>query len=313
LADVPQREFVDSAVLARLSRLAFLPRGPVIGNTAGQHKSPHRGSSVEFAEYRKYVQGDDIRHVDWRVYGRTDRFYMKEFEADTNMRCMLLVDCSRSMAFGEAGKTKFDYARRMAATLAHLLVRQGDSVGLMCFSDEIVHEIPPRHKASHLGHIFNALADTKPAGTTDLSKILHQAAEKISRRALVIVLSDFFTSIPDLLNCFKHIQFRKHDLAVFHLLHDEELNFRFDRPTRFADMETSFNMITDPAMVRDLYIAELDQYLDDIKHGCAEFQVDYQRTLLSVHYEEALADFLLQRMGRPRSTTDTSPTGAGAP
>lgn len=305
MADVPHRDFIDSGVLARLSRLAVLPRGPVIGNIAGQHKSPHRGSSVEFAEYRKYVQGDDIRHVDWRVYGRTDRFYMKEFEADTNMRCMLLVDCSRSMAFGEEGQTKFDYARRMAATLAHLLVRQGDSVGLMCFADGIVQEIPPRHKPSHLGHIFNALGNATPRGETDITKVLHEAAEKISRRAFVIVFSDFFTPIPELLNCFKHIQFRKHDLAVFHLLHEEEVNFRFDRPTRFADMESSFSMITDPATVRELYIEELDRYLEEMRLGCAEFQVDYQRVLLSRSYEEVLADFLLQRLGRP--TTGHTP------
>jgi uncharacterized protein (DUF58 family) len=235
---------------------------------------------------------------------------MKEFEADTNMRCMLLVDCSRSMAFGDEGSTKFDYARRMAATLAHLLVKQGDSVGLMCFSDSVVQEIPPRHKPSHLGHIFNALGSTKPSGTTDITKILHEAAEKISRRALVIVFSDFFTSIPDLLDCFRHIQFRKHDLAVFHLLHDEEINFQFDRPTRFADMESSFSMITDPATVRDLYIEELDRYLDDIRRGCAEFQVDYQRILLSRNYEEVLADFLLQRLGRPTSTSSVSAPAA---
>ena len=298
MADVPRRDFIDSGVLARLSRLTFHPRHPVIGNIAGAHKSPHRGSSVEFAEYRKYVPGDDVRHVDWRVYARTDRFYMKEFEADTNLRCMLAVDCSASMGFEGAHGSKFAYAQRLAATLAYLLVHQGDAVGLLGFREHIITDIPPSHKPSHLSHIFNSVSDLQPAGQTDLISVLHETAERVSRRAVVAVFSDFFTPIDELLNCFKHIQFRKHDLVVFHLLDDEERDFRFDRPTRFADMESSFSLTTDPAMMRELYVEEFQRYLDEMRRGCAEFDVDYQRVWLSRSYEDVLVDFLLQRTRR---------------
>lgn len=295
MAAKAQREFLDSAVVARLSRLPFHSRLAMVGTVAGMHKSPHRGSSVEFAEYRKYVPGDDIRHVDWRVYARTDKFYMKEFEADTNLRCYLVLDCSGSMQFSGNGESKFAFARRLAATLAYILVHQGDSVGLMCFSDRIVRDIPPRHTPGHLSHIYDAMGQVDPTGKTDIVNTLHDVAERIRRRATVIVFSDFFTEIDGLLDCFKHIQFRNHDLAVFHLLDDSELNFQFDRPIRFSDLESSFNMITDTHAMRGLYLEELETYLADLRRGCLEFNVDYQRVSTGDDYEKTLADFLLQR------------------
>jgi len=296
VASGAHRDFLDSAVVARLSRLPFHSRLPMVGTMTGMHKSPHRGSSVEFAEYRKYVPGDDIRHVDWRVYARTDKFYMKEFEADTNLRCYLVLDCSGSMQFAGDGTSKFDLARRLAATLAYILVHQGDSVGLMCFSDGILRDIPPRHTPGHLAHIYDAMNQVNPTGKTDLVKTLHDVAERIRRRATVIVLSDFFTEINGLLDCFKHIQFRNHDLAVFHLLDESELTFQFDRPIRFSDLESSFNMITDTHAMRSLYLEELESYLADLRRGCLEFNVDYQRVSTGDEYEKTLADFLLQRL-----------------
>ena len=303
MADPVPRDFLDTAVLARLARLPFCPRAPVVCNVAGAHKSPHRGSSVEFAEYRKYVKGDDIRHIDWRVYARSDRFYMKEFEADTNLRCYLVVDCSRSMLFAGAGPTKLDLARRLAGTLAHMLVDQGDAVGLLCFNDRILHDIPPRRTPSHLRHIFDTLGSVKAQGKTDVVGVLHALAEKISRRAVVLVFSDFFTPIDPLMGCFKHIQFRKHDLAVFHMLDPEELSFTFDRPVRFTDMESSYGIITDPALMRERYLEQIDSYLAAIRSGCAEFNVDYQRTLVSQDYEQLLASFLLQRIRRKKGSS----------
>jgi len=270
------------------------------GGVTGIHKSATRGSSVEFAEYRKYVPGDDIKHVDWQVYARTDRFYMKEFEADTNLRCYIVLDCSNSMSFSTDHGSKFEYARRLAATLAYILVHQGDSVGLLCFADGAVRDIPPRRAPSHLKHIFDTLGDVKPAGKTELVQTIHDLAERIAQRALVIVLSDCFTEVPPLLDCFQHMRFRKHDLAVFHLLDRQELDFEFDRPIRFMDIEGTFSMVTDPSVVQGGYRRELDRYLESMKLGCREFGVDYRRVLTDTDYEKVLAAFLLQRMrGKP--------------
>lgn len=291
-----QRDFLDSAVLARLSRLSVSARTPMIGTVTGIHRSAHRGSSVEFAEYRKYVPGDDTRHVDWRVFARSDRFFMKEFEADTNLRCYLVLDTSASMAFASGRETKFVFARRLAATLAYLLMHQGDSVGLLCFADKTVKDIPPRHTVSHLRSLFDVLAAAAPQGGTDIIQTLHNLAEKIKQRALVIVFSDFFAEPEQLLDGFQHMRFRKHDLAVFHILDRQEIDFNFDRPIRFLDMESSYSMITDPSVIKSGYQKEFDRYLQAMKRGCEEFNVDYQRVVTDSDYEKALAAFLLERI-----------------
>lgn len=290
------RDFMDAGAIARLSRLNLGARLPMVGGVTGIHKSATRGSSVEFAEYRKYVPGDDIRHVDWRVYARSDRFYMKEFEADTNLRCYIVIDCSASMGFAGEHGSKFDYARRMAATLAYLLIHQGDAVGMLAFSDRVVHDIPPRRSPSHLKSMLDTLAVTTPDSKTEIIDTIHNLAERIPRRAMVIILSDFLTEIAPLLDCFQHMRFRKHDLAVFHLLDRQELDFKFDRPIRFVDMESPFSMVTDPAMIAAGYRRELDRYLSDLKRGCREFCVDYQSIVTDGDYETTLAAFLLQRM-----------------
>jgi len=296
LAQDANRDFLDSAVLARLSRLTVNARHPMIGSVTGIHRSATRGSSVEFAEYRKYVPGDDIRHIDWRVYARTDRFYMKEFEADTNMRCVIVLDTSASMGFSAGHGTKFDYARRLAATLAYLLIHQGDAVGLHCFSDHVVEDVPPRRSPVHLKSIFDTLAEARPAGKTRIVDVIHDLAERIHRRAMVIVLSDCFTEIGPLMECFQHLRFHKHDLAVFHVLDRQEIDFHFDRPIRFVDLESPFSMITDPTIVQRGYREELDRFLNGLQVGCRESGVDYQRVFTDTDYEKVLAGFLLQRL-----------------
>jgi uncharacterized protein (DUF58 family) len=193
------REFLDPGVLGRLSRLELRARWPMEGNIAGRHKSPHRGSSVEFAEYRKYVPGDDPRHLDWRVYARQDKFFIKEFEADTNLRCHLVLDASGSMAFGN----KLAYAKRLAATLGYLAMQQGDAVGMITCADTVTKDIPARRKPAHLRSIFDALGGVQPKGHTGLVAALHDLAEKIRRRALVCVFSDLFHNPDELLHCYR--------------------------------------------------------------------------------------------------------------
>jgi len=285
---MPASAFLDPKALARLAQLELVARGPMEGSVSGRHQSPHRGASVEFAEYRKYVTGDDPRHLDWRVVARSDRYYLKEFEADTNLRCYLVLDCSGSMAFGD----KFTYARRLAATLGYLAVHQGDAVGLTCGPQEI----PPRRNPAHLQHINIALAAASPSGPTNLVETLHTLAEKIRRRALVIVFSDCFADPTALLNCFQHLRFRKHDLAVFHLLDRSEIDFHFDRPIRFVDMESTASVVAEPGLIFTRYRAALDNYLATMRDGCREFKVDYRRITTDEDYEKVLAAFLLARL-----------------
>lgn len=298
MAAVDTKDFLDPRVLSRLLSLSLEARSPMEGTVSGRHQSPHRGSSVEFAEYRKYVPGDDVRHLDWRVYARTDRFYMKEFEADTNLRCYLVLDASGSMNYQAEHGTKFGYARKLAAALAYLAMHQGDAVGLACCSAELVRDIPPRRNAAHLQNIYRVLAETTPSGTTGLVAGLHQIAERIRRRALVLVFSDLFAEPGELLRCFQHLRFRKHDVAVFHLLDRTELEFGFDRPTRFVDLEDGSTVLVEPSLIREQYQAAVHAYLERLRDGCRENRVDYRLVTTDRDVERVLADFLLARLRR---------------
>lgn len=290
-----ESQLLDSAVLNRLMHLTLLARSPMEGAVSGHHKSPHRGSSVEFAEYRNYVPGDDIRRLDWRVFARTDRFYMKEYEAETNLRCYFVLDCSGSMKFGGAGENKLDYARRLAATLAYITVHQGDAVGLVCSGQKTFFEIPPRRNPAHLKLILDTLEKSESRGATGLIAALHDLAEKVRRRALVVVISDFFCELEPLLNCFQHLRFQKHDLALFQLLHRAEMEFQFDRPVRFVDLESSLSIVTEPSSIRDEYLRQLRLYLEQLREGCHEFGAEYRQIITDQSYERMAADFLVER------------------
>ncbi|GAA4449612.1 DUF58 domain-containing protein [Novipirellula rosea] len=292
---VPTRDFLDPDVLARLRGLPLFARKVMLGSVSGRHRSPHRGSSVEFAEYRKYVPGDDLRRLDWRAYGRTDRFFVKEFEADTNLRMVIVVDTSGSMGFGSTGLSKLDYAKRMAATLSYLAMEQGDAVGLACVANQVVSRLPALRNPAHLSNLFNLLDQATAAGETELIAVLHELAETIQQHALVILLSDLFVSPGHLQPCFEHLRFRKHDVSVFHLLDPEELAFNFDQPTRFVDMENEATIFAEPAEVAAAYHAAMNEYLESIKMLMARASVDYHRVVLDQPYEQVLSDFLVGR------------------
>lgn len=292
------RSFLEPHVLARLSGVPFLARRPMQGNVSGRHASPHRGSSIEFAEYRKYVPGDDLRRLDWRAYGRSDRHYVKEFEADTNLRCCLIVDTSGSMGFGSTGITKIDFARRIAGTLSYLAVQQGDAVGLSCLADGIVRSLPPRRNPAHLRVVFDLLEQLKPEGPTTLIPVLHELAETIQQRALIVIVSDFFVDPEKLRGCFEHFRFCKHDLSIFHLLDPQEISFKFHRPMRFRDMEGGTAVFAEPNEIAERYHAAVDRYLRLMKQTVVETGVDYHRVSIDEDYEKTLTRFLV---GRTRS------------
>ncbi|MEE2947019.1 MAG: DUF58 domain-containing protein [Verrucomicrobiota bacterium] len=286
---------IEADVIGRLIGQPLLARFPMEGTVSGHHRSPHRGSSVEFAEYRNYVPGDDIRRLDWRVFARTDRYYLKEFEAETNLRCYLVLDCSGSMGFAGEHGSRLDYAKRLAATLSYLVINQGDAAGLLHVTEKSTPGIPPRRNASHLQVILDALGQAQPTGGTHLVPMLHELAEKARRRALVIILSDCFCDGTELRDALQHLRYQKHDLALFHLLDPLELDFQFDRPVRFVDMEGSQSIVTEPATVRSEYQAQLKHFLEKLRDDCHEFNADYRRVTMDQPYEKVLADFLTER------------------
>ncbi len=295
LSDRQPRSFLDAQVLSRLAGVPLFARRPMQGNVSGRHASPHRGSSVEFAEYRKYVPGDDLRRLDWRAYGRSDRFYVKEFEADTNLRCCFVLDTSGSMNFGSTGITKIEYARKIAGTLAYLACQQGDAVGLACVAKGVVQNLPPKRNAAHLRLVLDVLEQTRPHGETQLAAVLHELAETIRQRALIVILSDLFIEPELLRGCFQHLRFRHHDATVFHLLDPLELNFQFRRPMRFMDMEGGPAIFAEPNDIADRYDKALQLYLSQIKQVFLESAVDYQRIVIDDNYEQALIRFLVGR------------------
>src|SRR5690348_10495541 len=267
------RSFLDAQVLSRLANVPLFSRRPMQGSVSGRHPSPHRGSSVEFAEYRKYVPGDDLRRLDWRVYGRSDRFYVKEFEADTNLRCCFILDTSGSMAFGSAGVTKVEYARKLAGSLGYLAVQQGDAVGISCVARGVVRSLPPSRNPAHLPAFFDLLEQAKPDGETHLAPVLHELAETIRQRALVVILSDLFVEPELLRGCFQHLRFRRHDVAVFHLLDPLEVSFDFGRPMRFLDLEGGPAIFAEPNDIADRYHLAVRQYLDGLREVVLESAV----------------------------------------
>ena len=295
-----QRSFLDTGVLSRLANFPLLSRRPMLGTVSGRHASPHRGSSVEFAEYRKYVPGDDLRRLDWRAYGRSDRFYVKEFEADTNLRCCLMLDTSGSMDFGSQGTSKIEYARKIAASLAHLALQQGDAVGLFCVAKGIIRNLPARRNPAHLTTLYDILEQTQPKGETQLAPVLHELAETVRQRALCIIISDLFVDPELLRSCFQHLRFRKHDVAVFHLLDPREVKFDFRRPMRFLDMEGGPALFAEPTEIAERYHKALDGYLEAIRQVMLESAVDYHRVSLDEDYEQVLIRFLV---GRARGRT----------
>jgi len=293
-------DFIDNALLSRLGSLPIESRVPMLGNVAGKHRSPHRGSSVEFAEYRKYVAGDDTRRLDWKAFARSDRYYIKEFEADTNLRAYFVVDASGSMNFAGGGESKIQYARRIAASLSYLLVNQGDAAGLSVCTDKLHLEVPPSRRAAHLDRLFSILGKVEPAGETGLLDALHTIAEKISQRAFVVILSDLFTDPGTLGDALQHLRYRKHDISVFHLMDPQEIGFNFERPHRFVDMEDGTSLVAEPNLIADEYKAALRDFLTAVRAKCHDAAADYQLVTTDTPLEPLLREFLTARLPKSK-------------
>ncbi len=292
--------FLDDTLLSRLGSLPLEARVPMMGNVVGKHSSLHRGSSVEFAEYRNYVPGDDTRRLDWKAFARSDRYYIKEFEADTNLRAYFIIDASGSMNFASTGEPKIQIARRIAATLAYLLVNQGDAAGLSICTDKLHLEVPASRRPAHLERFFSSLNQVEPAGKTGLLKAIHEVAEKISQRAWVVILSDFFTDVSELGDALQHLRYRKHDIAVFHLMDPLELDFKFDRPRRFVDMEDGTVLISEPNLIAQEYHAAMNEFLTSVRNLSHDASADYRLVRTDAELEPLLRDFLTARLPKSK-------------
>ncbi|HMB67807.1 MAG TPA: DUF58 domain-containing protein [bacterium] len=286
---------LTAATVARLGAMDVRARTVVEGFVAGLHKSPYKGFSVEFAEHRQYMPGDPPKTIDWKVYGKSDRFYVKEFEEETNLRAYLVIDGSASMGFTTGEVSKFDYARYLAAALSYLMIRQQDSVGMLLFDEEIRKFIPPRSAGRHLHIILNELENARAASTTGLAATLHRLAERVKRRGLVILMSDLFDDQEKVLFALRHFRHKKNEVVLFHILDPAERDFAFQREAVFEDMETADRMLVRPWEIRNEYRDAVRDWMDRYSRICREIGVDYVPMHTETPFDTALLAYLEKR------------------
>jgi uncharacterized protein (DUF58 family) len=291
---------LDPRTLARLKGLELRARHVVEGYVSGLHRSPYRGFSIEFAEHREYSPGDDLRHVDWKVFGRSDKFYLKQYEDETNLIVYLVVDTSESMQYRgpDSPLSKLEYAQIVAASLGWLVLQQQDSVGLVTFDHQINALVRQSGNPSHLKQILHTLEAVEARRKTATGPIFHDLAERLKRRGVVVVLSDLFDDVPSMLAGLKHFHHRRHDVIVFHVLDPAELDFPFRRPTLFRGLEELPQVLTDPRSLRRAYLAEMEKFRRDVQRGCRSFQMDYRLLRTDQSLEVALTGFLASRLAR---------------
>lgn len=289
---------IDPVTLMKIKTMELRARVVVEGFLKGIHRSPYHGFSVEFTEYRQYTPGDDPRHIDWHLFARSDRFYIKKFEDETNLRCHILVDHSKSMGYGSVGYSKAQYAGTLAATLAYFLFKQGDAVGLATFDNQIRQYLPPRNRPGYLHRIMLAL-ETTPAGTeTDLSTPLKHIAEILHRRGLIILMSDLLTSIEKLEMDLGYLRANGHDVVLFNVLDPNELNFDFNVPAIFEDIESGKTFYVDPPAAQKEYTNKIQSHMASVKTICRNLGIDYHLFAINRPFDLALLEFLHDRMRR---------------
>lgn len=282
--------------LARISRLELRARQVVEGFVSGLHRSPYFGQSLEFAQHREYVAGDDLRRIDWKLWSRSDRYYLKQFEEDTNVRVVLVVDGSESMQFGSGPLNKFEYARTVAAAISLLVLKQHDSVGLSIFDGAIRSQIPASSRNNQLQAILAGLDVQTAGGKTDILGVLRKVNESLTRRSIVVLLSDLFCPREDLFRGLQLLRQRKHEVIALHVMDDEELEFRYSGTMRFEGLEGAGKLTCDPAALRVGYLKALESFLDVIRRRCAGSGIDYRLIRTSENLDAALAQVLMQRM-----------------
>ncbi len=290
-------KYLDFNVLARMSNMQMLAKTVVEGFLLGLHRSPFRGFSVEFAEYRQYSPGDDVKHIDWKVYAKTDRHYIKQFEEETNLTCQIFVDASASMGYKSEDQpvSKLEYACCMAACLSYFMIGQRDATGLAIFDTKVRTMLPPRLRQVHVQHIMSELEKCEPGGETNIADPLNEIAEGLKRRGLIILISDLLDDPESLLSALQHFRFLGHDVIVFQVMDPAELHFTFKNMTEFTDVETGEAMLVSPEGMRSTYMKELKRFLTSCEKGCAAIRADYRLFDTSMPLELALSEYLHRR------------------
>lgn len=289
------RKYLKPEVVSKLKNMNLRARLVVEGFITGLHRSPYHGFSVEFSEYRQYMPGDEIRHIDWKAYGKTDRFYIKQFEEETNLKCYLLVDASGSMGYSSQKITKLEYASYLAAALSYLMIEQRDAVGLITFDQKIRKYLPPRSVKSYLPQILRELDEVKCSEITDVASTFHEMAERLHRRGLIVIFSDLYDDPEKVMSGLKHFRHNKHEVIVFHILDPMEINFDFKRNTLFKDLETRDELLTQPWHIKAEYQKKVKQFIENYKRQCRLNRIDYVLLDSSWDYDIALMEYLNKR------------------
>ena len=289
----------DPTALSKFGNLEVVARLVVEGYMLGQHKSPFKGASIEFVEHRQYYPGDEIRHIDWRAYGKTGKYYIKEYEDETNLRCYLLVDASGSMGFGESTLSKFEYARQLATSLGYLLLTQRDACGLITFDTKVRDRCEPSNTPQSFQQITHTLQKLVPGDETSIAGVFEQLLPTIKRRSLIVVFSDCFDRIEPLSKALELFRHSRHEVVLFHVVAPEEEEFPFSRPTQFRNLERiNHRLLVDPHKLRNLYLEQYGEFCAELQRRCGAVGVDYQKLVTTVPYHKALGAYLDMRSRR---------------
>ncbi len=305
------RKYLDPKVLARISSLEIRARMAVEGFFAGMHHSPHRGLSVEFADHRIYTQGDDLRHIDWKVFGKTDKYYIKEYEQETNLEIMLVVDCSESMAFRSSPElmTKYEYATSVAGAIAYLALQQQDSVGLAMFNERLTYFLKPHNNPHHWRTIIHELDGKTGPAKTSTGRVLAEITERLRHRVMLILISDLFDDSEVILKSLKLLRFHHHEIIVWNLWDPAELQFPYHGPTLFEGLEDSGRLLAEPGALRQRYLEEVARFQDRLRLGCGHMHVEFTLFNTSMALDAALSGYLATRGARLRSRSSRSAGG----
>ena len=310
-----EHKYLDPHILDKITRLEFRARQIVEGFISGRHRSPYRGFSVEFADYRQYAPGDDMKHIDWKAWGRADRYFVKQYEEETNLSCHIVLDCSKSMAYGEggAGMSKFDYGATLTACLAFLLQRQQDAVGTVLFDSDIRTIIPPRANPNQVFTIARALEQCRPDNRSDVDTVFTRLPAQIRRRGVVIIVSDLFLDLALLETMLQQFGHQRHDVVLIHLLHEDEVSFPFPGQTQFRGLETAEEILADATGVRGSYLEALDDFLRQVRQICSRCRSDYVFAHTGMPLDAVLSAYLAGRQSvgrRPRHGGAVNPIPA---
>lgn len=301
MAETESKNYLDPKVLNKIAKLELRARLVMEGFVSGMHKSPFRGFSVEFAQHREYVPGDDIRYIDWKIFGKSDRFYIKEFEEETNLRAHIFLDQSESMAYGhEGGMSKYDYAATGAAALAYMIQQQSDAVGLNLFHNEVATTVPPSNTRASLGNIIHSLEQATPTSKTAIGTVLGELANQLPKRGMVLILSDLFDDPDAVVKGLRSLAQRGHDVVVFHILDHDEVEFPFERMTLFEGLEEMPELLVDPRSLREAYLQEINTFQEQIRKGCLGNRVDYVKVVNSQDLDVILSSYLAARAAQAK-------------